>query len=181
MMIWKLFKLLSFIIGLWSPSFLLTRKRLLINFPFWGEVHWISPYFSPKVLSTWFIFAWRRSEFWLRNFETPAQGLRLIAEFLDFQLLFADFFTKYCKRVFSNVGIFYPLYPIVHRDLCQESPSKRFCWSKKLSLQHFLPVKPQKLSPFSLKFTSYLFEKMAVRVIVFSEHRTISFFSCWFS
>ena len=76
----KLFRLLRFITGLWSPSSLLTRKRLLINFPFWGEVHWIAPSFSPKVLSTWFIFAWRRSEFWLGNFENS----RLITEFLDF-------------------------------------------------------------------------------------------------
>ena len=82
--------------------------------------------------------------------KTEALGLRLIAEFLDFCYYCPIVFTKYC-------GIFYPHYPIVHRDLCRESPSellfKRFCWSKRLSLKYFLLAKPQKLPPFSLKFT----------------------------
>ena len=169
-----MFKLLRFITGLWSPSFLLTRKRLLINFHFWGKVHWIATFFSPKVLSTWFIFTWRESEFWLGNFENLSSRLETNCRTFGFLLLFADFFTKYCKKVFLDMEICYPLYPVVHRDLCQESLSellsKRFCWSKEFSLQDFLPVKPQTLPLFSWKCTSYLLVNMAVRVLVFLEH-----------
>ena len=141
--------------------FLAHQKEIAYNFPFWGEVHWTAPFFSPKVLSTWFIFAWRGSEFWLGNFENSSSRLEINCRIFGFLVTICRFFYEILQRVFLNVGIFYPLYPIVHRDLCQENPSellsKRFCWSKKLSLQDLLPVKPQKLPPFSLKSTSYLF------------------------
>ena len=99
-----MFKLLRFITGLWSPSFLLTRKRLLINFHFWGKVHWIATFFSPKVLSTWFIFTWRESEFWLGNFENLSSRLETNCRILGFLVTIFQFFYEILQKGILGYG-----------------------------------------------------------------------------
>ena len=111
--------------------------------------------------------------------KTEALDLKLIAEFLDFWLLFADFFYKILLKSILKCWNF--LSTLSNRILRFMSGKSYWIRSKKLSLKDFLPVKSQKLPPFSLKFTSYFFVKMAVHVIVFSEHWTISSISYWFS
>ena len=101
-----MFKLLRFITGLWSPSFLLTRKRLLINFHFWGKVHWIATFFSPKVLSTWFIFTWRESEFWLGNFENLSSRLETNCRILGFLVTIFQFFLRNTAKRYSWIWKF---------------------------------------------------------------------------
>ena len=174
----KLLKLLRFITGLWSPSFLLIRKRLLINFPFWGEVHWIAPFFSPKVLSTWFIFAWRGSEFWLGNFENWSSRLETDSRVSGFLLLLADFFYEILWNFLSTLS-----------NRTSRFMSRKSFWitfqevllKQESFIEGFLTGKASEITSIFLKIYTYIFVKMALCVIVFSEHWTISSISCWFS
>ena len=107
-MVWK--KVVqTFEVYYWPvPSpFLLTRKRLLINFPFWGEVHWIAPFFSPKVLSTRFIFAWSGSELWLGNFENSSSRVETNCSIFGFLVTICRFFLWNTAKRYSWMWEFF--------------------------------------------------------------------------
>ena len=154
----KLFKLLRLIIGLQPPSFLLTRKYLLINSPFWGATHWIAPFLLPYFLTN-------KSSFLLDSF-LPNVGVNFdlvilkaealcftpIGEFVGFWLLFPNFLrntavfllmgTLECWNCWTNFLCANTLCRIVHW----------FCLLRQRAfIEAFLTTKASEVTSFFLK------------------------------
>ena len=171
---------MRFITGLWSPSFLLTRKRLLIySFLGWDTLNRFFPqhsmYFFPNQSTFYLIYF--LSDVGVNfdlidNFENWSSRSETIAEFVDFFTKYSSFPAEGYSWMLEFLIFEQPFYSRIH--LCiwnyvgkvllscflRGSVEARsiYRWGK----GHFLPLKPQKLLPSFLKLPSSLFVKMAV-------------------